>query len=39
MVPMLPGLTGHFQRVFDEADTGSVYVITRYRDPAANLRT
>ncbi|MEZ4515304.1 MAG: tyrosine-type recombinase/integrase, partial [Chloroflexota bacterium] len=39
VVPMFPELTEHFQRVFDEAATGSVYVISRYRDPAANLRT
>ena len=36
---MFPELAEHFQRVFDEAEPGAVHVITRYRDPAANLRT
>ena len=39
LVPMFPELAEHFQRVFDEAEPGAVHVITRYRDPAANLRT
>ena len=39
VVPMFPELVEHFQRVFDEAEPGTEYVITRYRNPAANLRT
>ncbi len=39
VVPLFPELVEHFQRVFDEAEPGSEHVITRYRDPAANLRT
>ena len=39
LVPMFPELAEHFQRVFDEAEPGAVHVITRYRNPAANLRT
>lgn len=39
VVPMFNELAEHFQRVFDEAEPGAVHVITRYRDPAANLRT
>ncbi len=38
-VPMFPELADLFQRAFDEAEPGSVYVISKYRDPAANLRT
>lgn len=39
VVPMFPELAAHFQRVFDEAEPGTEHVITRYRDPAGNLRT
>ncbi len=39
VVPMFPELAEHFQRVFDAAQAGTVHVITRYRDPAQNLRT
>jgi len=39
IVPMFPELVEHFQRVFDDAPEGTEHVITRYRDPAANLRT
>lgn len=39
VVPMFPELAPHFQAVFDDAPEGSEYVITRYRNPAANLRT
>jgi integrase len=39
VVPMFPELVEHFQRAFDDAEPGQVHVITRYRDPAANLRT
>lgn len=38
-VPMFPELVRHFQAVFDAAPEGSEYVISRYRSPAANLRT
>ncbi|MCC6581447.1 MAG: tyrosine-type recombinase/integrase [Phycisphaeraceae bacterium] len=39
VVPMFPELADLFQTVFDEAEPGAVHVITRYRDPSANLRT
>jgi integrase len=39
VVPMFPELVEHFQRVFDEAEPGTEHIITRYRDPTANLRT
>jgi integrase len=39
IVPMFPELVEHFQRVFDQAEEGATHVITRYRNPAANLRT
>ena len=39
MVPMFPELVEHFRRVFDEAEVGAVYVISRYRNSAQNLRT
>jgi integrase len=39
IVPMFPELVEHFQRVFDLAEPGEQFVITRYRNPAANLRT
>ena len=39
VVPMFPELVPHFHAVFDDATEGAEYVITRYRDPAANLRT
>jgi len=39
IVPMFPELAKHFQAVFADAPEGSDFVITRYRDPAANLRT
>ncbi len=39
LVPLFPELAGHLQRVFDEAESGSVYVISRYRDSSVNLRT
>ncbi len=38
-VPMFSKLAGLFQEVYDAAQPGEVYVITRYRNPAANLRT
>lgn len=39
LVPMFPEVAEHFQRVFDEAESGTLHVITRYRNPASNLRT
>jgi len=39
LVPMFPEVAEHLQRVFDDAEPGTVHVITRYRDRSANLRT
>lgn len=40
ITPIFPELYPHLRAVYDaEAPGGAVYVITRYRDPAANLRT
>ncbi|HSA26192.1 MAG TPA: site-specific integrase [Phycisphaerae bacterium] len=39
ITPIFPQLMPLFQAVFDEAEPGTEHVITRYRDPAANLRT
>ncbi len=39
IVPMFPELADLFQRVFDEAEEGTVHVITRYRHASVNLRT
>ena len=39
VVPMFPELRPLFQDAFDEAMTGAVYCVTRYRDTSANLRT
>jgi integrase len=39
LVPLFPELVPYLQKVFDEAETGAVYVITRYRKTNVNLRT
>ena len=39
VVPMFPELVEHFRQVFDDADVGAVFVISRYRNSAQNLRT
>jgi integrase len=39
IVPMFPELVKHFQAAFDVAPEGSIHVISRYREPAQNLRT
>ena len=39
IVPMFPELEPLFRAVYDDAPEGAEYVISRYRDPAANLRT
>jgi len=39
VVPMFPELVEHFLAVFEQAEPGIPWVITRYRCPAANLRT
>ena len=36
---MFPELRPYLEDVFDEAEPGTEYVITRYRQPNANLRT
>ena len=38
-VPLFPELRKHLLDLFTEAEAGSEYVITRYRDPSQNLRT
>ncbi|NOS99424.1 MAG: site-specific integrase [Phycisphaerales bacterium] len=38
-VPLFPELLPYLRDVFERADEGAVHVITRYRDPAQNLRT
>lgn len=39
VIPMFPELRPYLQQAFDEAEPGAEYVITRYRDANANLRT
>ncbi len=39
VVPLFPEIRGPLEQVFEEAETGSVYVITRYRQANINLRT
>jgi integrase len=39
VVPIFPELKPYLLAVFEKAEPGAEYVITRYRDPAANLRT
>ncbi|MGQ9649523.1 MAG: tyrosine-type recombinase/integrase [Phycisphaerae bacterium] len=39
VVPMFPELVPHFQAVFDDAEEGAVYVVSRYRYTSVNLRT
>lgn len=39
MVPLFPELRPYLLEVFERAEEGSVYVITRYRDTRQNLRT
>jgi len=38
-VPIFPELLSYFREVFEAAEPGSEYVITRYRDSNSNLRT
>jgi integrase len=38
-MPLFPELRPHLLEVFEEAEPGTEYVITRYRDTNANLRT
>ena len=39
IIPMFPELRFHLEECFDLAETGSEFVITRYRSYNANLRT
>lgn len=39
IVPIFPQLYPHLRDAFEAAPAGAVHVITRYRDPNANLRT
>ena len=38
-MPLFPELRPYLEAVFDQAEPGTVHVITRYRDSNANLRT
>jgi integrase len=39
MIPLFPELVGPLTEAFELAEPGELYVVTRYRDPAQNLRT
>ncbi|MCA9295077.1 MAG: site-specific integrase, partial [Phycisphaerales bacterium] len=39
LIPMFPELRPYLMQAFDEAEDGSAYVISRYRDKSVNLRT
>jgi integrase len=39
VIPLFPELRPYLEAVFDEASEGTEFVITRYRDTNANLRT
>ena len=39
IIPMFPELRAYLEECFDLAEPGSEFVITRYRDTNANLRT
>ena len=39
VIPLFPELRPYLEAVFDQAEPGTKYVITRYRDGNANLRT
>ncbi len=39
IIPLFPELQPYLEQVFDEAEPGTEYVITRYRQRNANLRT
>jgi integrase len=39
IIPLFPELRPYLLQVFEEADPGTEYVISRYRDRACNLRT
>jgi integrase len=39
MLPLFPELRPHLESVFDEAEPGTTYVITKHRIASANLRT
>lgn len=39
LVPLFGELRPHLEAVWDQADEGAEFVITRYRDASVNLRT
>ena len=39
IIPLFPELRSYLDEVYDQADPGTEYVISRYRDSNANLRT
>ena len=39
VIPLFPELRPYLEEVFDQADSGTVYFITKYRNANANLRT
>jgi hypothetical protein len=38
-VPIFPELKPYLMEAFEQAENGAEFCITRYRDPAVNLRT
>jgi hypothetical protein len=38
-IPLFPEIRPYLQDCFDQAELGTVYAITRYRNPSANLHT
>lgn len=39
MIPLFPELRSHLEEVFEQAEAGTTFVITRYRSAKQNLRT
>jgi len=39
LIPLYPELKPYLLQAFEQAEDGAVYVVTRYRDPAVNIRT
>ncbi len=39
LIPLFPGLRPHLEAVWEQAEPGTEFAITRYRDTHANLRT
>lgn len=39
LIPLFPELLPHLEQAFEDAPAGATYVVSRYRDTNANLRT